>query len=104
MNEILTSGELFPDGSAIELVAAGERLLLWTNGSETIGPSIDWAGATYKPALLEPGLLRALHFPAQTTDYGSVESLIGELSAETRDYLGLNDDQAFQAATFLAKT
>lgn len=68
-----TSGEIFPDGSIIELVAAASEerldLLLWEEGSKTIAPQVEYRGCVYQAVDLPETTRRAIRFPVDAKSY-----------------------------------
>jgi hypothetical protein len=66
---IATYGEIFADGSTIELIGGQQggnpRLLLWHGANETIGPLIKHRAATYQPTQFPDSLLRRLKLLTQ---------------------------------------
>ena len=98
-----TLGKLFPDGSAIERLS-DQRLLLRRNGEELIGPTVSHNGQVYAAALLDPKLEALIALPAETSDFGTIESLATELSMAISSYLALDEETALLVAAFVLST
>jgi hypothetical protein len=79
-----TEGEVFPDGSVIELVSepawGGEvRLLFWDGREAEVAIRIDHGGKLYAPIQLAPTTRRALWFPSRPVPYGSTRQLFEKI-------------------------
>ncbi len=101
--EVLTLGEMFPDGCVIELLR-DNQLLLWQNGEERIAPSLTWNGQVYKTARLDPKLEELLRLPAATADYVTIQDLVTELSSAIANYVVVEADAALLMACFALST
>jgi hypothetical protein len=90
-----TSGELFPDGSAIELVTTGTAddsglgLLFWDGEQSIIAPQIKHGGKIYEPLNLHPSLREAVKLPREAAPYGKTEPLVANVREIFERYLGL---------------
>jgi hypothetical protein len=102
-NEIPTLGELFPDGTAIDRLRHN-KLVLWREGREEIAPSHRYNGNSYVAAALDPKLEELLRLPAATQDFGSVESLIADLSRLISSSVELDEEAAWLIASFILST
>jgi hypothetical protein len=80
-----TSGELFPDGTALELMrdpATGGLTLSWWNGSSLIAkPPFEFDGRTYLPLRLNSRLEKELLLPARLDRHEKTSLLLGELES-----------------------
>ena len=84
---VITAGEIFPDGTVIELVSGSSGfnkpdLLLWDGTEATIASRVEHGGCTYEAPELAPSIYRATRLPATCTDYESIRALftgIGDL-------------------------
>ena len=88
-----TYGEVFPDGSMIELVASatGEpSLLYFREGRVLVHTEIQHAGRIYQAQELPPSILRATRLPRQPVDYGTIRHLFSELQDTFEQYLGFS--------------
>ena len=67
---IATYGEVFPDGSIVELIAGhpggNPRLLLWDGVKETTGALIEYGGMKYEAPQFPRSVLRQLKLPTQS--------------------------------------
>jgi hypothetical protein len=79
----LTSGQVCPDGTIIELVrygnSASSNLLLWHSGEQACGGTVEYRGEQYQPSPISESVLHELHFPPGVGPYGSVRELIAEV-------------------------
>ena len=82
---VKTFGEIFPDGSILELVAptAGEQpdLLLWDGTKISLSREIRHLGQVYEAEKLHSSVIRATRFPREPADYGTIRELFTELAA-----------------------
>jgi len=104
---VWTCGELFDDGSAIELVMAqhGEpELLLSTGGTEICSPEVTHRGLLYKPIQLNSHFWKATRLPERTIDYGSPGKLFAETTALLQERGGFSRPSAVLATAWTAST
>jgi hypothetical protein len=101
--EILTLGELSPDGRVIDRLRQ-DLLVFWHEGIENIQATVEHRGRTYVPAKLDPTLEEVLHLPARTEDFGTLESLITDISQLISRYAVLDDASALLVASFIMST
>ena len=103
-----TFGEIFPDGSVLELVApsAGEQpdLLLWDRTKILISPEIEHRGKLYRAETLHTSILRATRFPREPVGYGTIRQLFTELAGAFEEYLAFSNPAAEQAAFWVLTT
>ena len=102
---IPTAGELFPDGSAIELVRSGRRLdlLKWDGQHATLDCLAEHQGSRYRPAVIDPTIFRALRLPARTAPCGPTRQLFTALMEVLARY-GLPGESAQLLAFFVFAT
>lgn len=90
---IPTIGEVFPDGSMVELIGGDSggnpRLMLWDGVSETIGPLIQYGGVKYEPTQLPASVVRELKLPTQSRSHRSTRQLLAEICKLVEDFVGL---------------
>jgi hypothetical protein len=101
--EILTLGELFPDGSAIDRLRQN-LLVWWREGDERIQATVDYNNRTYTAASLDSKLEEVLRLPVRTEDFGTADSLTAELSQLITRYAALYDTAALLVASFIVST
>ena len=104
---IATSAEVFPDGSAIELVSADSEnlaLLHYTGKSVTIAQDVRCAGRVYRPIELHPSIKRAIRLPGGIADSVVPAATFRELAALHQDHIALPEHQAFLAAVWAVTT
>src|SRR5947209_3342470 len=102
-----TCGELFDDGSAIELVMAqhGEpELLLFTGGTVICAPEVTHRGVLYKPIQLNSRIWTATRLPDRTINYGSADKLFAETTALLREHGGFSPPSALLGTAWTAST
>ena len=80
---IETTGEVFPDGTTLELLrldpGTGETTLLrWDGESATLGQQFDVNGKIYRAPTLN-STLRALRLPGRVAPYGSTRDLFNDV-------------------------
>lgn len=82
---IHTSGEIFPDGTVIELIDAtvGPRkelqLVLWDGVRAQIGCRIERYGNIYVPIDLSTSVRKAIRFPDRSAPFGSIRELFEKI-------------------------
>jgi hypothetical protein len=91
---LVTSGEIFADGTAIELarkIGEPERLslLLWDGARVTIAPVVKHKGRFYRAARIDRSILRELMLPTHSSPHGSTRELLRELSKQAVHLVGL---------------
>jgi hypothetical protein len=102
-DQILVHGELFPDGAMIERLRDA-RLLLWIEGRQEVGRSVNHCGRIYAPAHLDRTVEQLLRLPAEPNDYGSSEDLINELRKDAVAYAGVDDEAGLLMAVSVLAT
>lgn len=101
--EVLTLGEVFPDGCIIERLR-DHQLLLWQNGEERIASSLTWNGQVYTAARLDPKLEELLKLPTATANSAAIQDLVTELSSAIANYVAVEGDGALLMASFALST
>jgi hypothetical protein len=91
---LATSGEIFADGSAIELVRKIEEretvsLLLWHDARVTIAPVVKHKRRFYRAARIDRSILRELTLPTHSSPHASTRDLLRELSKQAVHLVGL---------------
>jgi hypothetical protein len=90
---VATCGEVFPDGSVIELIGGerseNPRLLLWDGAKATIGPLVEYGGVKYEPAQFPASVLRELNLPTPSRSHGTTRQLLAEICKLVEDLAGL---------------
>ncbi len=90
---ITTTGEIFADGSTIELIGGAQdgnvRLMLWDGARETVGERIEHHGKLYEPAPIRSSILEELVLPASCRPHGSTPALLAETCKLVEDFIGL---------------
>jgi len=110
METLKTTGQIFPDGHAIEMVRqAGDEatnlaLLHWDGEQSRISTSLELNGRIYEPPKLSSTILRALRFPSELRGFGSPAALVKNLTAVIAKYSGLSDHLSRLTAFSLVAT
>lgn len=91
---IMTGGEIFADGTAIELVShMGDperlNLLFWDGVKGNISAVVQREGRLYKPAQIDRSILRELTMPTHNSPPGSTRELLAELCKLAVHFVGL---------------
>ena len=102
---VYTAGELFADGSAIDLLSGG-RLVVWQHGLESapIAPELQLNFITYRPIGLGESTRRLLRLPSTVADADSLKDLVPDLINVIRNYSSLNGGEALLVAAFVLAT
>ena len=91
---VRTFGEIFADGSLLELVASengSELNLLLSNRTRiVIAPQIKYRGKIYKAGELHPSILRATRLPREAIGYGTIRQLLAELAGTFEEFLAFS--------------
>lgn len=93
-----TTGEVFPNGDVIELVASarGDRpnLLFWNGETSFIAAQVEYGGRTYRAQELQGSVLSAIRLPRGAVGYGTTLQLFTELRDAFEEYLGFSTNLA----------
>lgn len=94
---IETTGEFFPNGTALELVRPDPRadatsLLWWDGESATVGQQFEVNGKFYRPPQSNSASLRALRLPRRAAPYGSTRDLFNDLHKLFAQYTDIAED------------
>ncbi|MDP9263292.1 MAG: hypothetical protein M3O85_03110 [Acidobacteriota bacterium] len=77
---IPTAGEIFPDGSAVELIRNDGRLdLVGWDGQRATPGHAEHQGRRYLPPPIDPTVFQALRLPARIEPYGSTRQLFQDV-------------------------
>ena len=108
MITVATSAEVFPDGSAVELVSSaddeGLALLHWSDDRAAIAKEIRRNGILYKPVELHPSFRRAIRIPSGIADAVVPGPLFRELSELAWEYIGVSETEALKIAVWNVTT
>jgi len=89
-----TSGEIFPDGTAIELVGTGSatddklNLLFWDGKTASIAPQVERDRLIYKPPNLHASVRQAIRLPRRAGSYGKAKALFADIQNLFEKYVG----------------
>jgi len=103
---IPTGGEVFDDGTVIELVEdlthpGGLSLLKWNGRKSVVGTGAEHGGKNYVPITLHPSLRRALQLPSTPSPIKSTATLFAELVGILRKFTGLREESCFPLVGFV---
>jgi hypothetical protein len=106
---IISAGEIFADGTMIELVSgsAGRDnpdFLLWSGKKATLGTHIKHGGQIYEVPELGPSLYRATRFPSRCDDYDSARDLFAAIADLFKHHLDLPARESSLLACFSIST
>lgn len=102
---IYTAGELFSDGTAIDMLGDG-KLALWEEGhkSAKIAREVQLRGVTYRPVMLVDSLRKLLRLPSRVSQTHSLEELGLDLTKFIKKYSSLDPNEALLVAAFVLAT
>ena len=108
-NRIISAGEIFADGSMIELVSGSSALdkpdfLLWNGKKATVGTHIKHGGRTYEVPELDSSLYRATRLPSRCTEYGSARGFFAAIANLFKHHLDLPARESSLVACFSIST
>ena len=96
---IATSGEVFSDGSTIELIGdfhyGNPGLMLWDGGKETIGSVVEYKQRLYKSAPIKSSILQELTLPTRSCAHGTTREFLAEICRLISNFSGLPEKAAF---------
>jgi len=105
---VRTFGEVFTDGTVIELVATNDadslNLLLSNRRKTVVGSRIEYQGTVYEAEKLHGSVIRATRFPREPADYGSIRKLFNELATTFEKFLGFSRSEADRASFWVLTT
>ena len=105
---VVTSGEIFPDGKVIDLVASADvrrpRLLFWDGKRASVAPRIQHGGIVYEAPELHPSIGRAIRFPSGARPCSSTSELFAEVADLLERYLGVNHEMAHELSLWNGST
>jgi hypothetical protein len=103
--EIETTGEVFSDGTMLELVLDPDRtnevsLLAWNGKNANVSKRFEHNGKVYVPPKLNSTVLRALRLPRDIAPYGSTRDLFNDICRVLTRYTKLSETFVWQMAYF----
>jgi hypothetical protein len=100
-----TSGDVFANGEALELVAQPSsenlQLLHWNGDRFQIGAKFRVGEATYQAPRLHASALKAIQFPSTAREYGDARELFGTIAGLIRQATGLDEAAAMVGALWV---
>lgn len=95
---IATTGEIFADGSTIELIGGApngiQRLMLWDGAKETVAARVEHLGKLYEAAPIDSSVLKNLTLPTHCSPHGSTRELLAEICKLIANLVGLPEKTA----------
>jgi hypothetical protein len=105
---VRTFGEIFSDGSIIELVSPANacqlQLLFWHKQQKKIAPQIEYHGRLYQVPEAQETLLAAIRFPSHAVDYGTAQKLFSEVCHLFARYIGIAPPEAALLTAWICST
>jgi hypothetical protein len=105
---VRTSGELFDDGSVIELISSAIDnqldLLFWHKGRKTIAPKIKYRDRVYQASDLDETLRRAIRFPKDADDYGTTKKFFAQIRILFEKHIGLTPPEGSLMTAWVCST
>jgi hypothetical protein len=105
---VRTSGEIFADGSVIELVSSASDnqldVLFWRQHRKTIAPQIEYRDRIYLPCDLDETLRRAMRFPSNADDYGATKKFFAQIRMLFERYIGLTQPESSLMTAWVVST
>jgi hypothetical protein len=107
-NNVRTSGEIFADGSVIEVVASATeaqlKLLFWQNDRKQIARRIEYRENVYEAVDLHESLRRAIRFPNDAEEFGTTAKLFGQMRILFEKDLGLASPESALLTAWVCST
>jgi len=107
-NCVTTFGQVFADGTMIELVsgtANQANLLLYSNRTKhTSGPRVKYGSCIYEAPRLDPVLLGATRLPRTFAEYGSLRDLVAKIADQFRKLQNFAEQESKLLAAFALTT
>ena len=95
---VKTTGEMFTDGSILELVSSPTdrtlQLLLWKKQQRKIASQIAHRGRVYQPPDVDQTLVQAIQFATDAREYGSAHNLLNGVCELFARYIGVTSEEA----------
>lgn len=106
---IATTGEVFEDGSMIELVRDVTdrdrlQLLFWDGSKVAVVPRVDRNGRVFEPAAVDPTVLHAMSLPSKYEACGSVRQLLEDIARIFAVHAALEEPLARIVGRFVLST
>lgn len=81
---VYTGAEIFPGRAIVDLIAERDgkaNFIVWDGKCEKAVPRIVHNGSCYLPLFIDPSIMRSLHLPRSSTEYGSTRKLFDKVSS-----------------------
>jgi hypothetical protein len=105
---VRTSGEIFADGSVIELVSSATDhqldLLFWHKHRKTIAQQIEYRGRVYQAPDLDEVLRTAIRFPGDAEAYGTTRKFFAQIRILFERYIGLTPPEGSLMVAWVCST
>jgi hypothetical protein len=102
---IATFGEVFSDGSTIELIGGGTddnlQLMFWDGAKEIVGSRIEHDGRVYEPAAINSSLVQELTLATECRPYGTTRELLEGICKLVEKFVGLPSRSTFLLGRFV---
>lgn len=105
---VRTSGEIFADGSVIEVVSSATDnqldLLFWHRHRKTIAPKIEYRDRVYQAPDLDESIRRAIRFPSDADDYGTAKKFFAQIRILFERFIGLTPPEGSLMTAWVCST
>jgi len=94
---IVTTGEIFADGSLIELISGEDgntQLMLCNGAKKAVGTIVEFDGRRYQSAPINASVLREVMLPTRCSPHGTTRELLTELRELVAKFVGLDNKSA----------
>ncbi len=91
---IETSGEVFADGSTIELIRREDgrvALMLFDGAKEITGSTVEYRGCVYEPAVIKRTVLQELTLPSGFCPHGTTREFLSQICNLIANFVGLQE-------------
>jgi hypothetical protein len=91
---VATSGEVFSDGTTIDLIGVpggNPRLMIWNGSKEIVGSLVEHDGRLYEPAPINSSVLQELSLPTRCRPHGSTREFLAETCKLLANFVGLEE-------------
>jgi hypothetical protein len=99
---------VLPDGTFLDLVRPDDsthpRLVLWRDGDQTAGDTVECRGEQDKACSIHPSILCELKLPAHVGSFGSVRELLAEVCNAMDQFVGLPEKFTALVGRFVLAT
>jgi hypothetical protein len=103
-----SSCEVLPDRTFLDLLRPDDRtdprLVLWRDGDQIVGDTVENCGEQYRPRPIPKSILRSLNLPARVDSRGSVPDQVAEVGRLIDHFVGLPEKFTALTSRFVLAT